>query len=565
MAGVFKQVESMAVPQGMDPFRLLAHALETSYALVFLICVIHSPGASSLCRTGTRCECEKLNFVPGHSLAGEGINVVTLERKGAYLIDTDTWERPDQTCTLCSNALLQGTPLQKLPVSLIDWRIHNTCSRKVSSSVLHSSFQVMEMSASLVQNDWKVDLDVNVKPNVNVQTAFAGSHSRLAKFAMQKDRQDKYSFMNHEISCTYYRYRLSNTPPLTSHFSQNLRNLPNHYSEMTKPNYYYVIDTYGTHYITQLLLGGKMRDVTAIKSCESSLDGIKVDEVKDCLSIEASVTVVAKGKITGTYSTCEELKKTKKFVGSFHEKYSERQSEVEGGKATADLLFAKRQDPKKFDEWMESLKTIPGIISFSLMPIHTLVRFKGPQKENLRKAISDYIIERAIQRNCSSSCPSGAQKSKRDSCSCFCPINKGINSMCCSTGRGFAKLTVNIHRATGLWGDYITKTDAFVKINFEGLNQRTDTVWNNDNPKWGCHFDFGLVQLNQASVLKVEVWDEDNRYDDDKLGSCNQPLSSGSQEKKCYLNHGSLFFSINVVCGPQLGGPQCMEYVPSPQ
>nr|XP_033799965.1 perforin-1-like [Geotrypetes seraphini] len=550
----------------MDLYRLLTPALEPYSALLYcFIFAFHSPGANSHCRTGTRSECEESDFVPGHNLVGEGIDVVTLERKGAYLIDTDKWKRKDHTCILCPNVLLEDTPLQKLPRSIVDWRIHNKCARKVSSTVLHSSFQVMKLSASSVQNDWKMGLDINVHPSVNIQTKMAGSHSQLAEFSMQKSRQDKYSFMSHEISCMYYRYRVSNKPYLTSHFLYTLRNLPVVYNEMTKPNYLHVIDTYGTHYITQLFLGGKVRDVTAIKTCESSMEGITVDEVKDCLSVEASVTVMTKGKITGGFSTCEKLKKKKNFKGSFHEKYSERQSEVDGGEATADLLFAKEQDSEMFGEWMESLKTIPGIISFSLKPIHTLVRFKGPQKGNLRRAISEYILERAVQKNCSSSCPSGAQKSKRDSCSCFCSENIGINSMCCSTGRGFAKITVSIHGATELWGDYITETDAYVKVIFENKEERTNTVWDNNNPIWAVHFDIGTVQLNQESSMKLEVWDEDNRFDDDLLGTCDQPLSAGSHKHTCYLNHGKIEFTFNVACGQHLGGPQCMAYVPLPE
>nr|XP_033799964.1 perforin-1-like [Geotrypetes seraphini] len=556
----------MAALQGMGPYRLLTAALEPSSALLcFLIFAFYFPGVHMVCRTGTSSECEDSNFVPGYHLVGEGINVVTLERAANYLINTNKWEKKNHTCTVCPNSLLEDTPLQKLPLSIVDWHIYNSCSRKISSSVLHSSFQVMELSASLVQNDWKVGLDINVKPPVNIQVNLAGSHSRLAEFSMQKSGQDKYSFTSHEISCTYYRYQVNKKPFLTSHFVYILKNLPKSYNEMTKPNYRYVINTYGTHYITELFLGGKMRDITAIKSCESSLDGITLDEVKDCLSVDASATVKAKHKITGEFSTCEELKKKKNFKGSFYEKYNERQSELEGGEATADLLFAKEQDPEKFGKWIASLKTIPGIISFSLKPIHTLVRFQGPQKENLRRAISEYIMESAVQKNCSSSCPSGAQKSKRDSCSCFCSVATGINSMCCSTGRGFAKITVNIHRATGLWGDYVSKTDAYVKVIIDNKEVRTTTVWNNDNPIWSVHFDFGTVQLNQGSSMNLQVWDEDNHYDDDLLGACDQPLSAGFHKKTCYLTHGNLEFLFNVVCGPHLGGPQCMEYIPSPE
>ncbi|CAM4562834.1 unnamed protein product [Lepidochelys kempii] len=63
---------------------------------------------------------------------------------------------------------------------------------------------MLELAESAVQNDWKVGLDVPVKPKVNVQVALAGSHSKLASFLPDHTRKDKYSFMSHEVSCGYY-------------------------------------------------------------------------------------------------------------------------------------------------------------------------------------------------------------------------------------------------------------------------------------------------------------------------------------------------------------------------
>ncbi|KAH1170681.1 hypothetical protein KIL84_006299 [Mauremys mutica] len=163
------------------------------------------PGASSHCQTGTENECKKHTaFVPGHSLAGEGIDVTTMARKGAYLVDSCLWQHEDGTCTLCQNRL-QGGQWQRLPLAAVDWRVRVSCRRKLSDSVQQSAMGMMESAASMVQNDWKVGLDVPVKPKVNVQVALAGSHSKLASFMVDHTRMDKYSFVSHAVSCSYYR------------------------------------------------------------------------------------------------------------------------------------------------------------------------------------------------------------------------------------------------------------------------------------------------------------------------------------------------------------------------
>ncbi|XP_069508014.1 perforin-1-like [Ambystoma mexicanum] len=547
----------------MDLHGLLMPKSSLTRTLFSFLLLLYPYNVCANCRKGTAGECKKLGFIPGHNLVGEGIDIATLRRKGAYLVATNRWKNKDGTCTLCTNALLEGK-LQKLPLSVVDWRVQSKCTRQLSSSVIHSSFQVIESAASQVQNDWKVGLDINVNPALSTKAVMAGSHSKLASFAADKSKADRYSFTSHEFSCTYYRFRTRDRPPLTNQFYQAVKGLPATYDRNTWANYRQVVDTYGTHYITELFLGGKIRDVTAIKSCESSLDGVSVDEVKDCLNLEASANVAGKGNAEAEISACEELKKNRHFKGSFHETYNERESEGVGGHLTADLLFSDMQDPGPFNVWIESLKEHPGILSYSLRPIHELVRSQGPHKENLRMAIRDYVLEKTLYKNCSNTCPPGSSPSKRDSCTCSCPGGHGINSMCCSTSRGLAKLTVQIQHANGLWGDHFTRTDAFVKLSFEGREMRTNTVWNNDNPSWGIHFDFGMVNLHEASILLVEVWDEDNRYDDDRLGSCEKRLVSGSHNDICYLNHGSLNFMFSVVCGPALGGQKCLDYVPSP-
>ncbi|CAM5158720.1 unnamed protein product [Natator depressus] len=266
----------------------------------------------------------------------------------------------------------------------------------------------------------------------------------------------------------------------------------------------------------ELQLGGRAWDVTAVRVCEAAMSGLTDDEIKDCLSMEAAKTI-RMGSVKGVYSA-----------------------------------------------WMESLKGNPGLVSYSLHPIHNLLEQDDPKWQAPMRAVSEYILERALWRNCTRSCPPGNQRSTHDPCSCVCPGDTMTNTMCCSRERSLGKLTVTVKRASGLWGDYITATDAFVKVFFERREIQTRTIWNNNNPVWNVHLDFGIVRITSASNMCIEVWDED-KWDDDLLGSCDIPLEAGGpHQKDCYLNHGRIWFQYSLRCGPHLGGRSCSDYVSQP-
>ncbi|KAL0165650.1 hypothetical protein M9458_037494, partial [Cirrhinus mrigala] len=46
---------------------------------------------------GTSKECEDAPFVPGYNLAGEGFDVVTMERKDSYVINMEKWDLGNRT------------------------------------------------------------------------------------------------------------------------------------------------------------------------------------------------------------------------------------------------------------------------------------------------------------------------------------------------------------------------------------------------------------------------------------------------------------------------------------
>lgn len=61
--------------------------------------------------------------------------------------------------------------------------------------------------------------------------------------------------------------------------------------------------------------------------------------------------------------------------------------------------------------WLESVKSQPAVLSYSLEPLHTLVNEADPRRESLRQALSQSVRERALWRNCSLPCPPGTHHS----------------------------------------------------------------------------------------------------------------------------------------------------------
>ncbi|XP_063791241.1 perforin-1-like [Pseudophryne corroboree] len=511
-----------------------------------------SPNLTTGCRPGTIAECSKALFVPGHTLLGEGLNILTMKPTGSFLMDM---QKVDKECTLCHNPY-ENDVLQKLPKAMVDWRPQPSCPRKIVSSVYQSVLLLANEGTDAVSNDWKVGLEISAG-------SVGGSHSKIAKFAKSKIIYDKYNFLSNKLQCSYYSFGLSKEPALTKSFTDILQQLPASYNAGTKGKYIGLISHYGTHYITHAEVGGRAQEVTAVRTCEVVMDGMTMDEVKDCLSVEAglSTSVPYSPSINTTVSHCSRKARKANRGTNYHQMFNEREWEVIGGNVKFDL-FSSEIGRSEFDKWLEGLKTTPGLVTYSLDPIYNLVRFKGPQKDNLRRAINDYIKENALIINCS--CPGRTYASRGGHCYCACQATKHINSDCCPTNRGAAKLLVSVEKARDLWGDYGSDTDAYVKVTFDSTVLITQTIWNNDDPQWNANYEMNIVDLAANKKITIEVWDEDNKHNDDLLGKCEETVKLGYESLICHLDHGRLTYSLSVRCLDHLGGDLCRDYRPDP-
>uniref|UniRef100_A0A7N6BHI0 Perforin 1.2 n=1 Tax=Anabas testudineus TaxID=64144 RepID=A0A7N6BHI0_ANATE len=519
--------------------------------------------SSRVSLTGTPEECKDAQFVPGYNLGGEGFNIVTMERKGAYVIDTETWNLGNGTCRMYRNSYMNNEN-QKVPVAVVDWRVIPKCSLTLSSIAYDSVESLVNDSTSSVSNDWKVGLKVPVDPSVTVGVGFGGSHSRDATFGMQKSKKDRYNFFRHSVHSKLYSYRLATNPPLSQEFQSAINSLPA-YSGNTEEIYRNLIDTYGTHYIIQVSLGGEIKAITSVRTCEATMNGLSATAISDCLSVEASVNVLNTASINAMYKNCQAKKKKLDSHQSFSSTFNERNTEVIGGHIEgSDILFQGQSDPSVYGSWLSSLKHTPDVVQYSIKPLHTILPRGHPASAGLKQEVEKYIKKNAVLKKCSESCQIGHRSSKRDPCDCVCNSNQNIKSNCCPAGKGLATLKVFKLYAKRLYGDVGSETDGSVEVSYGEQNKRTIIISNNDDPKWPETFEFGPISINMKDRLKLSVYDEDTYWNSDLLGECSIELHEGKVSDSCMLNHGTLFFSYIVKCAPSLSGDQCQEYTPSP-
>ncbi|KAG7254729.1 hypothetical protein CRUP_031765 [Coryphaenoides rupestris] len=286
------------------------------------------------CRVARGAACDKAPFVPGHNLAGEGFDV-----------------------------------LERLPAAVLDWRPASRCSKQLSSALHHSVDSLLRSSSSTVNNNWGAGLSLE---GVG-RALLGGSRSDMAKFARSQHSADKATFALHEISCVYYSYRLADQPLLSTEFSKHLRRLPQSSgSPQDRALYRRLIDTYGTHYIHQVQLGGKVRRVTAFRTCLATLKGYTESEIKHCLNIELRMALGFLPANASFSNRCDNLFKGNMSMG-FYQGFMTHKIEVIGGERYfPDILY--NQDPSdSYHSWMNSLHDNPDVVSYAIFPLHHLV------------------------------------------------------------------------------------------------------------------------------------------------------------------------------------------------
>ncbi|XP_062387167.1 perforin-1-like [Sardina pilchardus] len=508
--------------------------------------------------SSSRTECDTLPLVPGHELVGQGFNMVTMKSSGASVVDTQSYMVGGDhgNCTVCPSLFLGQR--HKLPVAVARWGVGVRCHRALSTQTFMSSQAVLKANARTQSASWRSELDLRGLYGF----AIGGTRSTSSCFAKSLSATDKYSYSRHDFTCRYYTVGLRARPPVTKAFQKAVGSLPVTYNSTTLPAYRHFISIYGTHFLSQAELGGRVQSTTAMATCRLAMSGLSVNDVSICLSAEGTAAIGGQA-LPAAFRFCRA--KSRRLSGrSFAETFSQRVTDVQGGIGGqgGDLLFAPR-NRRRYEAWLRSLRANPGVVAHSLTPLHALLdRRDAEKRESLRRAVSEYVRGYAVPAECRSRCAVGR---RTESCGCECRGHVGIDANCCPTRASLADLTVVVERATGLWGDNFSKTDAYVTVFYGTRRSSTPVIANNNFPQWNYRFSVGTVDLARKVPLRFEVWDQNTLWKDTFLGKGFVVPNQGWQVKRRFpLMHGSLFVSITAVCAPNLTGPLCGRYSPTP-
>ncbi|XP_027872721.1 perforin-1-like [Xiphophorus couchianus] len=511
----------------------------TSALLLLSVLLVHSSVLS--CLIGTQRQCDVARFVPGYNMVGKGFDIVTLQRKRAHVIDVKTYLNARETCILCSNPL-QNHAYQKLPLSVVDWSASSQCSADIISSYHTSVSSLIKAYTSQDTNDWTSGLEIEKVLFDNFDVGGTGSNAY--KFASQQIEEDRYTFSTHSVTCNHYKFILSPTPPLSVEFKKQLDILPSHYNYSTENEYRKLIQTYGTHYFRLVDLGGRLRRLISSRSCLSTLNGLTSPEIHSCLSMGVAVGL-GKLKISHVPKSCMGVLLNQDSATNFSSGLHRYYSEVSGGDGWLGEFSISKSHSTAHMNWLKSLIGYPEVVSFSLRPLYQLVPNKL-QQAGVKTAIEQYLEDTSVKKSPQEPDCEGST------------LNMSYN--CCPMHASRGNLSVTIVRGWNLYGDVIGKTDGYAKMYYGSISHQTQVIVS-DDPQWNAEFDLGKVDTSLA--LKIEVWDEDPKYDD-LLIECEKYLIPGTHTFTCKSALGNVEVKYTLTCDPHLTGEKCSLYKPTP-
>lgn len=192
---------------------------------------------------------------------------------------------------------------------------------------------------------------------------------------------------------------------------------------------------------------------------------------------------------------------------------------------------------------MQSLRNIPDIVSYPLIPIHELVA-DSTVRGNVKAIVRQFPKDKAVPK----------EKPSQQ-----CTNQPNLSSECCLLSPRKGKLCVSINSgwSIGPGLDPIGPPDPYVKMWYWNHFRQTHYIKDTKNPHWNSHYDLGHVEAIHEIVS--EVWDKDLNYDD-HLGTCCIRLNEGSHSGSCSLKKGGFSYSYTLTCDPYLMGFQCSRY-----
>ncbi|XP_061755293.1 complement component C8 alpha chain-like [Nerophis ophidion] len=225
----------------------------------------------------------------------------------------------------------------------------------------------------------------------------------------------------------------------TAHFKMRSEKLELHedfyLSLMALPDQYHFgaysrfFDTFGTHYVTQGVMGGTLEYVVVVNKTSMAESKLEEKQVGSCLGASLGLNYPLQGYGTASLSVGGDLCKKH---GTLHQDSDTGSAVIEdiitmvtGGYTDTSSSLLTIRDPETYRKWGASLKYNPAVIKYETMPLHELVRFStasdhvGARLANLQRGLDEYQQQFSSCR-CAPCRNNGVPVLTATSCSCIC-------------------------------------------------------------------------------------------------------------------------------------------------
>uniref|UniRef100_UPI0037E76B72 complement component C7 n=1 Tax=Semicossyphus pulcher TaxID=241346 RepID=UPI0037E76B72 len=371
--------------------------------------------------------CTNSNLPPNTDLLGLGFDVVTRKSR-ASVINTNSFG--GQCRTMYSG-------------------VHNSIYR-VPLSIIRYSFMVTaqnDFSDEMYTSKWHYAKDV-----VNRETA-SGTTTGYDNYDFHqtedKTQTHKLLVLKNDIEVAQFQ---SNSPqyiPISEEFWKALAKLPSVYDYAA---YRKVLETYGTHYLSEGSLGGSFK---VIASFDEETERHMVSESREYNECERTKRWVFIFPITSV--KCKKGQ-SQGSSSSFDRSTSQvNEVNVEGGGVShiAALKRLQLNDPNRnwemYSNWADSIRSFPQVIKKKLRPLSELVKevqCAGVKKLYLRRAIEQYLSE-SDPCHCRPCSNNGMVVMNGAECKCIC--KPGTSGPACEQGTEAEGQQGVIHGSWACW------------------------------------------------------------------------------------------------------------------
>lgn len=273
----------------------------------------------------------------------------------------------------------------------------------------------------------------NSKSQVGVSVKVKYSHSDVTKklhTSMSEERSSMYQ-LGTTLELAQFSIRQDNIM-LTHGFQRAVQRLPLDYNPHAYQSF---LDHFGTHYIQQGTIGGRVQYNYVMNKTETSEAFNSSNTVSMCLSVELSVKVVSSASVG--VDVCRNKSSTAST--SDHTASFATHTIVDniGGVSGAALTFAAGNVSRaQQDQFWAGVRQNPGFLSKQVSSICGLISFTRVAnwqkiQENCEQAVLDYLTSYAP--SACDHCMNGGLAIKMDGvCSCTCPNGcKGFHCESC--------------------------------------------------------------------------------------------------------------------------------------